>query len=1575
LLDGKLVFGTDYTIEYYQIAEENVGIDVSRTFPENSWTGEKMTDHRYRYFLNTDRSGDIPKYIKHYSKFVFLNKVPAYGQVFKVTYNKNIDLYNAVDRIVNLYNPTDLMPGKELPLLMEGAEYPGISIQGLMFDQTPNWDNTGTRYDAAPWGDTVSSYAVAKLRGDLRKDSLWIDVDSPDGIYAGQTISPLNTSTQIFRSTTVVSEVSGTRIFISNLDTVDTQIKNIYSTDTTATTTATLSTIIINTRESFNTSIKPGDYILIDGVNSNGGYGIDYINTTTVPILSTSTTSLVTAVVSPPDLPNGRQAQVQLTQVGLTVTNISVLLGPDSRPGWPGIGYSVPPTLTFSGTASPVTSSSYQVFLDPGFNLNAEVKKCTDNYIEIRSGRWELGSTSTTLNPGASFRLLSLVNDLEASNKLLYRATESMSSATILSMQTFAPFTDVTRAEVQLNGTEVPLTSTTTIWYRISNSIDGLDRAVVSIYSTSTATISGTMSVSLFGATELEFYSTNNDYNNLDSVINGSTISDTSLGYKPEDIIIDGNNFLNAVDSYAPEECVPGYVTDSIGINVFTVAESSSYPMVVSGAFAAGTDGITRATLSWLPDAPLGFRVQANGKVFDRVNNETSFFNQSSTTTAFPILINSTYSNALTTARLDFLIPTSTYDEFGSPVLIGDNISNPTYLTPARTVTGITRNFITISSTTYTRILMDKPASATSPVALNDDTTRVTFTRPTQYCIFDNTIVVQKQPVYTTVGYSFVTAGANVTVDSEYIGVELPSTVGNTGTVAVTSLLGFDDVRSVYVLLNGEEVPPSGNPDNLAVYGYVLSPAASNNNRAMVIVNGLSSNIYNLEAWFFNHPFPKFNTFHEQYYTIGSTATSNLILDRAPATIEPVSEQVIVEKITSTVRDRLLPPWASYYKVQNGQREYFINSKKPEDNGQYTLDNVKVYLNGIELRPGYDFLVATSSTNLINPNIVNGDAIAIESLLGGTYDYFVSGRNLRLTQPVTTATIKVTSFTDHDNMMIRTERFNGNDPVILTYPVLNENYVWVTVNDTQLTAGFDYSVMEDFRSIEFSGSVNIFPADNIVVMVFNPPSYGSSVLGHRIFKDMFGRHHYKRISEYFSTRLAQPLQYTDNTIVVVNGDHLLQPIPDRNVPGVIYVDGERIEYTAKDGNVLSGLRRSTLGTGPAKFSDIGTEVIDQSIRQTIPTVDYSLIQNIPSSNTTTYAINTITVVDTISFSINTTTHVGAGIGLLPLINLVDQVEVYYGGRQLRKTSMRVHDKSVSYYDSADSTIVYPPEFSVITTCSLTATVIGSTSTTIQTDVLYGTRVLSPAKINKDFNIGDIKIVSTLTTASSYLQFIEPTPGISNWIRPGDTLTINSKSVIVLGLLGDFIGNPTPGKLGFLLSSNIVASSENVTSLDFLRAPRFTANMLLTIGTTGTWTTSTSVDILTTATTGTIGTSTVIYSISPNVNDRYKAVCTITNLNTSVTSIINLTLSDYQQITLNIAESITTGTRITIVKKEGEFWTDTSSTSLLFSTGTQANFLRSRPAELPDIYFYGGEKVLIENSIALTDENGEPLEGY
>ena len=1274
LLDGKLVFGTDYTIEYYQVKVSQTGINIPQAFPRNSWEGERMIDHRYRYFSNTLRSGELPGYIRHYAKFVFLNRVPQYGQIFKVTYNKHIDLYNAADRINSLYNPTDLMPGKELPLLMDGAEYPGISIQGLKFEQTPKWDSTGTSYDAAPWGDYLSSYTVAKIVGQLGVD--YFDVKSTNGISPGQTIVALNTSSLIFRPNTVVERVQGTRVYVTTLDLVDTQIKNIYSTGT-----STGSTIAIHTKDSFHNAVNVGDFIWINGVNSLKGYSINSIGTSTqLPIVSTSTTSLVTVTISPPDQPGGRQAYATVKQTGFIVTEITI--DPLNR----GMGYSVQPVITFSGTNVAImgTSTIYSIngnyaraYLDVGFNQVLQVTTCTSNYVEVFSGI-ELSSTGTTLQFGASFELRSIINNLNTvSNKLLDQVTNTFSTASVLSIQTFAPFDEVQTAQVTLSttSTQIYSTSTNSVWYSITNSLDGLNRAIVSLrHANSSTTIYGNVDLRVFGASEFEFYSYNSNYSSLDSTITGSTIYDTSNGYKPEDIIIDGNNFLNSVDSYAPEECVPGHVRDSLGINVFTTANPPGYPMVVSGAFTAGPTGITRATITWLPEAPLGFRVQSNGKTFDKVVNENS------------------------------------------------------------------------------------------------------FTTSTQYYIFDNTIVVPAQPVNTVIGYSFVTASANCIVDSNYVGVELPGSVGNTGTITISSSLYVDEVQSVYVLLNGRELSPNE---------YILSPTSSVNNRAMVTITGLSANFYNLEAWFFEQQYPKFNRINEQFFTIGSTATSTLILNTAPGTIEPVSEQVIVERITSSARYRMLPPWASYYKIQNSLMTYAIDPKNARPS-TYSLDNVKVYINGIELRPGYDFTVNAESITLINPNIVNGDAIAIVPLVD--YEYVVNGTTLQLTTPVTSATIKVTSFTDHDNLMMRTERFKGDDALVLSYPTISENYVWITAANTQLTAGIDYIILEDMRTIKFSEFVNIQTTDDIIVVVINPPTYGTTVLGHRIFKDMFGKQQFRRISEYFSTRLAQPLQYTDDKVVVEFGSHLLQPDPGSNLPGVIYVDGERIEYTSKDGNVLSGLRRATLGTGPALFSDIGTEVIDQSIRQIIPTVDYSLIQNIPSSNTTTYVISTVT--NTSTFSVTSSTHTGNGITFSTLTNVVDQVEVYYGGRQLRKTSMKVHDKSRSYY----------------------------TTSSVQ--------------------------VNGVTTSSYEI------------IPPEFTITTSTRQLI-----------------------------------------------------------------------------------------------------------------------LNIAEEITTGTRITIVKREGALWTGTEATSLISSTATQAAFLRDRPAELPDIYFYGGDSVIFENSNALTDENGEPLEGY
>jgi hypothetical protein len=122
-------------------------------------------------------------------------------------------------------------------------------------------------------------------------------------------------------------------------------------------------------------------------------------------------------------------------------------------------------------------------------------------------------------------------------------------------------------------------------------------------------------------------------------------------------------------------------------------------------------------------------------------------------------------------------------------------------------------------------------------------------------------------------------------------------------------------------------------------------------------------------------------------------------------------------------------------------------------------------------------------------------------------------------------------------------------------------------------------------------------------------------------------------------------------------------------------------------------------------------------------------------------------------------------------------------------------------------------------------------------------------------------------------------------------------------------------------------------------------------------------------TGTIGTSTVQYSIFKDLD--FKTGFTITNITT--TSTVEILLTNYQQLTLNIDEEIIPGTRITVIKRETERWTEES---LLTSNVRQAAFLRARPAELPDSYYYGGELDLTDENFApLTTDNGDSLQGF
>jgi hypothetical protein len=129
---------------------------------------------------------------------------------------------------------------------------------------------------------------------------------------------------------------------------------------------------------------------------------------------------------------------------------------------------------------------------------------------------------------------------------------------------------------------------------------------------------------------------------------------------------------------------------------------------------------------------------------------------------------------------------------------------------------------------------------------------------------------------------------------------------------------------------------------------------------------------------------------------------------------------------------------------------------------------------------------------------------------------------------------------------------------------------------------------------------------------------------------------------------------------------------------VLFIDSERIEFFVKNGNILSQLRRSTLGTGPARHSEIETRVVDQSIRQNIPYRDKISKQNILSTNTNSYVIST-----------SSTLTIGDGIILNTTLPGKDQISVYYGGRLLRKSPLLVQN-----IEDDTQLLSSPEEFSV-----------------------------------------------------------------------------------------------------------------------------------------------------------------------------------------------------------------------------------------------------------------------------------------
>jgi hypothetical protein len=755
----------------------------------------------------------------------------------------------------------------------------------------------------------------------------------------------------------------------------------------------------------------------------------------------------------------------------------------------------------------------------------------------------------------------------------------------------------------------------------------------------------------------------------IDSLISGGTFINgqliSALGVNPADLTIDGGRgFLSPQSSHAPEEFVPGYAIDSLGISVYTKGPSLA-PTLLNGTFA---------------------------------------FAESTTTLEFTLV-----DLPPTVASLTVIL------DVANDINIDNDVSSD--------ISGVVLEYVSNSE----------------------------FTDINQYSLDWNAkkIIIQPQPDAGILGYSIIGVGSSTENAFGYIDKGYFYAV-NATSARVDSTEPVTLVRDALVTVNGQSVPRIENTSTSTIGFMLLSDAPNDGDGEFNLDRNAFIRVYNLDpmqtyfvqAWFFAETHKNFNDIKEQTFAITSQNVSvPIVLDISYDTmVEPLSSQAIVEITDSLGTRRLLPPDTNYYSVTDVINPVFPVTISSDNASALSTGTVRVFKNGHRITgTNYTFVYPNVIINTSSVSLSVGDAIAIESLVpevigyantltNSGYDYRIEGNLLFLapqsqsqnsTSTITTATIKVITYNDRDSMLKHTERFVGNPNrrFRLSRPIMNSKYVWVTLLKKEydfntadfyfesygLINGVDFTVLDDNVTVQLADEWNVSLDDFIEIISFKTPSSVPSVLGYRIFNDMLGRKTYTRLSKKHTTYLTRPLRYTDTEIYIADETVLTPPNVDRNIPGVILIDAERIEFWKVKNNVLSEITRGTLGTGPAYYLDEGTRVIDQGVSQVIPSTDNIKIQNTFTNISNVYPIGKTDMIITsptdpsIRLRYDPIT-LSTATGVLPIdfltintitnrIKAIDQVEVYYGGHRLRKAGHFKHETTATFDSITEHSII------------------------------------------------------------------------------------------------------------------------------------------------------------------------------------------------------------------------------------------------------------------------------------------------
>ena len=478
----------------------------------------------------------------------------------------------------------------------------------------------------------------------------------------------------------------------------------------------------------------------------------------------------------------------------------------------------------------------------------------------------------------------------------------------------------------------------------------------------------------------------------------------------------------------------------------------------------------------------------------------------------------------------------------------------------------------------------------------------------------------------------------------------------------------------------------------------------------------------------------------------GNGVTTKFTLSQTPFASKPTSHNIIVK-----VGNKILNAgYNQQFTVVLG-REYQLRQWQIST-ATISAENVKVFLNGvaIELNQQWRWDTFNGSVVLFAGIGAVGDKLEVFVIDSGAYQlgFFDQQTSLFVSTPdevyldtplANGETLTVYQFSKHDIRKIERETFDvvARNPVTigtdsyteyhqltngiirLREEAIDAEYVWISLNDVLLTPSIDYYVTDDKKHIRIV--VDIDTNDTIEVIHFTNPVMIPK-FGFRIFKDMLNRTHYKRLGDDNKYTLAEDLNWYDTKIYVTNYDNLPLPNKDKGIPGIIFINGERIEYYLKEGNAIRQLRRGTLGTGIAELHKKGSDVFDQSTPQTVPYKD-EILTEVFDADGSTAAIT----VDFIPKSVN-------------------EFEIFVAGKRLRKNAISSFDETVNL-DSPEADVTLPAEFSVD----------GTTSTVTMLDTpAINSKIIVVRKLGKLWTDPGVPLHRQENTIGRFLRSAEAT---------------------------------------------------------------------------------------------------------------------------------------------------------------------------------------------------------------------------